>query len=159
MKKWIGILACAAALATVSCDGGSSIGGLDAETVYVFALSQSAEVPTPKSTTAAGSAEVVIYPDRIEYDVTGSSITGVTMAHIHSGPIGSTGPVVVTMLNQPNSPSGTINGRIVSGVVNSTNLPAGYTLESFKAFLRSGNAYVNVHTSANPNGEIRGQIR
>jgi hypothetical protein len=38
------------------------------------------------------------------------------------------------------------------------NLPAGVTLESLKTLLASGNAYVDVHTTANPAGELRGQI-
>jgi len=31
-------------------------------------------------------------------------------------------------------------------------------MDSLAVLLRNGNAYVNVHTAANPNGEIRGQI-
>ena len=143
----------------VACGGGNSIGGLDAEAAFVIQLTQAAEVPAPKPTTASGAAQIVIYPDRVDYDITGSSITGVTMAHIHSGAVGVAGPIFVTLLNQPSSPSSTINGTIVSGSFTSTNLPAGVTLQSLKDLLLSGNAYVNVHTSANVQGEIRGQIR
>jgi CHRD domain len=31
--------------------------------------------------------------------------------------------------------------------------------EEFVRALRNGNAYVNVHTTASPGGEIRGQVR
>ena len=159
MKHWIRTAAALTTLAAASCGGGNSIGGLDAENVFNISLTQSAEVPVPKATTASGSAQIVIYPERIEYEITGSSIIGVTMAHFHNGAAGVAGPIVVTLLNQPSSPSGTINGVITSGTLTSANLPSGVTLESLKTLLRSGNAYVNVHTTTNPSGEIRGQIK
>jgi hypothetical protein len=65
----------------------------------------------------------------------------------------------VTLLSQPSSPSGTINGLIVSGSFTASNLPAGVTLQALKDLLLSGNSYVNVHTTLNMQGEIRGQIR
>lgn len=153
------IFAAATMILLAACGGGTSIGGLDAEAAFVFQLTQAAEVPPPSPTTASGAATVVLYPDRVDYEITGSSITGVTMAHIHSGAPGVAGPIFVTLLNQPSSPSGTINGVIASGSFTSSNLPAGVTLQSLKDLLLSGNSYVNVHTSANQQGEIRGQIR
>jgi hypothetical protein len=154
-----GIAKVTAVLLLAGCGSGGSIGGLDSEAVFVIQLTQAAEVPAPTSTTASGAAQIIIYPDRVDYEITGSSITGVTMAHIHSGAIGVAGPIFVTLLNQPSSPSGTINGVIVSGSFTSSNLPSGVTLQALKNLLLSGNAYVNVHTSANMQGEIRGQIR
>ena len=148
-----------ALLFLAACGSGESIGGLDAEAVFVVQLTQAAEVPSPKPTAASGSAQVVLYPERIDYEITGASITGVTMAHIHNGAPGVAGPIFVTLLNQPSTPSATINGVIVSGTLTSANLPAGVTLQSLKDLLLGGNAYVNVHTSANPQGEIRGQLR
>ena len=35
---------------------------------------------------------------------------------------------------------------------------AGKSIADLVAKMQSGEAYVNVHTEANPNGEIRGQI-
>jgi hypothetical protein len=157
MKQSIRTLAVAAAFALTSCGGGSSIGGLDAEAVYRFALTQSQEVPTPKTTTASGVAQLIVYPERIDYEVTGNSIIGVTMAHIHSGAVGVAGPIVVTLYNQ--AAGGTINGIFATGSLTSANLPAGVTLASLKTLLMSGGAYVNVHTTANPSGEIRGQVQ
>lgn len=159
MRKWKRLAAAVAAAALTACGGGNSIGGLDAEAAFVIQLTQAAEIPAPRPTTASGAAQIVIYPDRVDYEISGSSITGVTMAHIHTGAVGVAGPIFATLLSQPSSPSGTINGVIVSGSFTSANLPSGVTLQSLKDLLLSGNSYVNVHTSANPQGEIRGQIR
>lgn len=159
MKQWKKLIGAVATAAIAACGGGNSIGGLDAEAAFVIQLTQAAEVPAPKPTTASGAAQIVIYADRVDYEITGSSITGVTMAHIHTGAPGVAGPVFVTLLNQPSSPSATINGVIVSGSFTSSNLPAGVTLQALKDLLLGGNSYVNVHTSANVQGEIRGQIR
>jgi len=157
MKQSLKTLAVAAAFSLVSCGGGSSIGGLDAEAVYRFALTQSQEVPTPKTTTASGVAQLIVYPERIDYELTGNSIIGITMAHIHSGAPGVAGPIVVTLYNQ--AAGGTVNGIFASGSLTAANLPNGLTLASLKTLLASGGAYVNVHTTANPSGEIRGQVK
>jgi hypothetical protein len=146
-------------MSLAACGSGNSIGGLDAEEIFNVPLTQSAEVPAPKATSASGTATLVLFSDRVEFEIIGASITGVTMAHIHNGAPGVAGPIVVTLYNQPASPSGTINGVLVSGTLNSGNLPTGVTVESLKALLLSGNAYVNVHTSTNPSGEIRGQVK
>jgi hypothetical protein len=71
------------------------------------------------------------------------SLAGVvnqTMAHIHVGAPGSSGPAVVTL------PLGSFTNLVLS-------------LDSATvALLLAGNTYVNVHTAQNPAGEIRGQI-
>ena len=157
MKQLTKTLAVSAAFALASCGGGSSIGGLDAEAVYRFALTQGQEVPAPKTTTASGSAQLIVYPERIDYEVTANSIIGVTMAHIHSGAAGVAGPIVVTLYNQ--AAGGTVNGILASGSLTAANLPNGVTLATLKTLLASGGSYVNVHTTANPSGEIRGQVK
>jgi hypothetical protein len=148
----------AAAVVVTGCSGGGTTGGLDVEQQISVTLSPANEVPTPKPTTASGVADVVVYPERVDFQITGTNITGVTMAHIHTGAVGVAGPVFVT-LYAPAAPTGQINGVIVSGSLNSTNLPSGVTLAALKALLASGNAYINVHTTANPSGEMRGQLK
>jgi hypothetical protein len=150
--------ATAAVAAIAGCGGGGTTGGLDAEQNYYIALTPAAEVPAPKPTSATGTAEIVVLPSSIEFQLTGSNITGITMAHIHSGAVGVAGPVVVTLF-QPTSPTSGVNGLFASGTISASNLPSGVTLQSLKTLLLSGNAYVNVHTSVNPSGEIRGQIK
>ena len=155
-KKLLGV---AAALAvSAGCGGGSSTGGLDAEATYTVSLTSAEEVPVPKPTTATGTAQVVVYPTQIEFQLGAQNITGITMAHIHSGAIGVAGPIVVTLF-MPGVPTGSVNGVFASGTLNATNLPGGVTLASLKTLLAGGNSYVNVHTVANPPGEIRGQLR
>lgn len=148
----------AAAVVASGCSGGGTTGGLDVEQQFVIALTPASEVPAPKPTTASGTADVVVYPDRVDFRLSGTNITGVTMAHIHNGAVGVVGPVFVTLF-APSSATGAVNGVIASGSLNSTNLPSGVTLTTLKALLAGGNAYVNVHTTANPSGEIRGQLK
>jgi CHRD domain len=74
------------------------------------------------------------------------SFTGLTgnaiAAHIHTGAVGSPGPVVLALCGPCTSPaSGT--GALTDAA-----------LEAIEA----GTAYVNVHTPTNPGGEIRGQL-
>jgi hypothetical protein len=145
-------------LAVAGCGGGESPGGLRAERSFTISLTQSEEVPTPQSTGASGTAVVILYADEIEYQLSAQNITGITMAHIHNGAPGVAGPIVVTLF-LPGSPTGNVNGTFASGRLNAGNLPAGVTIESLKALINSGNAYVNVHTTINQPGEIRGQLR
>ena len=153
----IAALAAAAAVAA-GCAGGSSTGGLNAERTYTIALTSSQEVPAPKPTAAAGTAQVILYASQIEFQLSATNITGITMAHIHSGAAGVAGPIIVTLF-APGSPTGSVNGSFASGTLNASNLPATTSLDALKTLLASGNAYVNVHTTANQSGEIRGQVQ
>ena len=156
--KFRSLIALALGGSSVACGSGASTGGLDADRVYSISLTPGAEIPAPKPTTASGAALILAYPDKIDFQLQASNITAITMAHIHSGAPGVAGPIVVTLF-QPASPTGPINGLFASGSLSSGSLPQGVTVASLTSLLAGGNAYVNVHTSANPTGEIRGQIR
>jgi hypothetical protein len=57
--------------------------------------------------------------------------------------------------------TGPINGLLTAGTLTSSQLTgplAGKTIDNLVSMIRSGDAYVNVHTTQNQNGEIRGQI-
>ena len=154
-RSWIAAAASVALLA--GCGSGSSTGGLDAERTYVIDLTTAQVVPAPKPSSATGAAFFIQYPDRIQYEVGAQLIPAVTAAHIHSGAPGAIGTQIVTLFSttSPISPA----GSFTSGSLLAANLPAGVTLESLKTLLASGNAYVDVHTTANPGGELRGQIK
>jgi hypothetical protein len=101
------------------------------------------EVPPVKSA-GTGTGTIIIGADR---SVTGSVMTtGIagTVAHIHEAATGKNGPVIIPL---------TKNGDTYA-------VPAGakFTDAQFASF-QAGNLYVNVHTAANPGGEIRGQLK
>jgi hypothetical protein len=77
--------------------------------------------------------------------------------HIHTGAPGVAGASVITLF-QTNVPIAPI-GAFATGTMLESNLPAGITLASMKTLLASGNAYVDIHTTANTGGELRGQIK
>jgi len=157
MKGWRMAVVATFAVASAACTGGSSTGGLDVERTYAFGMSSSEEVPPPKPSNASGAVQLIVYPDRIDYDVSGF-ITGVTMAHLHNGAPGVAGPIVATLF-QIGTPTGQLNGTFARGSLTDATLSPAITLTALKTLLASGNAYVNVHTVTNPTGEIRGQVK
>ena len=85
--------------------------------------------------------------------------SGVTASHIHAGAAGTNGPVIINFA--PPVPAS--NDFAFSGTVRDTefslNPAAGIRSadDMFQAII-GGNSYVNVHSSVNGSGEIRGQL-
>ncbi|MBK6940338.1 MAG: CHRD domain-containing protein [Planctomycetes bacterium] len=126
---------------------GGEIRGQIAPATSQFAarLSGANEVP-PVPTTAGGLADVRINTNKtVTYTVTFAGLTSnVTAAHIHDGPVGVAGGILIGLTQTgANTFSGT------SGVQTDVTL----------AKIRSGRTYVNVHSTTFPGGEIRGQLR
>jgi hypothetical protein len=69
-----------------------------------------------------------------------------TAAHIHTGVVGVNGPVLLSLTG-------------VGGTSGTLTLPTTTVSLAQVAALRSKGWYVNVHTSTNPGGEIRGQLK
>ncbi len=129
-------------------------------------LSGANEIPTAVLTSAQGQAIFQLSKDGAElsYRLIVSNIENVTQAHIHLAPAGVNGPVVV-WLYPPQSPAQLIPGRhdgvLATGVIRDQNLVGpltGQSVDDLVAAIQAGNAYVNVHTTPNPTGEVRGQI-
>lgn len=112
---------------------------------FVATLSGSQEVP-PVVSAASGTGEVVVDPStrNMKATVKTTGIAG-NAAHIHEAPIGKPGPVVFPLTET--SPG---SGVWITQVT---------LTEAQLNTLRAGNYYFNVHTTAFPNGEIRGQIQ
>jgi hypothetical protein len=133
---------------------------------FTAILSGSNEVP-PVTTAALGIATFHILPvghrEVLNYELDLKNIRGVTGAHIHIGKQGENGPVVAGLFNPSMSGplTGAINGLLSAGTLTSSELTgplAGKTIDSLVIIIRGGGAYVNVHTTQNQNGEVRGQI-
>lgn len=128
-------------------------------------LSGDQEVP-PNESKSQGEAIFQLNKDGTElsYKLIVANLEDLHMAHIHLAPAGSNGGVVVWLY--PSAPPavilpGTTNGVLAEGVITAANLRGALSNQSLSALISSisnGNAYVNVHTSLFPGGEIRGQI-
>jgi CHRD domain len=101
-----------------------------------------------------------------DFSLTYSGLSSsVTAAHIHFGKVHVAGGVLVFLCGGGGQsdcpPSGTVTGTITaSGVqaIATQGVPAG-NFDAFEDALTTNTAYVNIHTSNFPAGEIRGQVR
>jgi CHRD domain len=136
------------------------------------------EVPA-RQTHAQGQATFQANEDGTElsYKLNVANIANVFQAHIHLGPSGANGPIVV-WLYPSTAPTpgplggGRVQGGIAEGTITAANLVgplAGQPLSALIAAIEAGNTYVNVHTNDGvdppntgpgdfPGGEIRGQL-
>jgi hypothetical protein len=138
-------------------------------TDFTATLTGDEEVP-PVPSTATGTADLSVNDDQITYTVTVTGLANAVVAHIHIAAEGVNGPVRLNLCGtgapQPPCVSGTgvlatgTNGTIVDGAI---------SFDSLVSAMRTGGAYVNVHTddgegeqNTGPgdmaSGEIRGQV-
>jgi hypothetical protein len=127
----------------------SSLGAARADQAFTISLDGLQETP-PVATPGTGSGTAF-------YDSTAGTlavsigfsglIAPVTAAHVHTNAPGLPGPVVLDL-----GPYTTLG--VTSGTISGAPLfPAAHV-----ANLLAGLSYVNIHTSAFPGGEIRGQL-
>lgn len=130
---------------------------IESAETFMVTLSGAAERPDPVATTAAAEATIMVYTDSIAYVMNGLNVKGVTGVHIHRGTAEEAGPVLATLYT---SDAGTdfASGPIASGTITrETTLAEGATFDELRELVRTGAAYLNVHTTANPKGELRSQ--
>jgi hypothetical protein len=131
----------------------------NAEESYVAGLRGIEEVP-PVNTSSTGYVNFVLVSDRLSYVLNVTNIHNVTNANIHLAPFGKNGPIV-GQLFESTIPTGMVNGTLSKGDFTADNLQGpieGQQINDMINHMREGNTYVNVRTSTNPEGEIRGQI-
>lgn len=119
---------------------------------YAAELRGANEVP-PANSSAFGSAFVTLDPinDSITWEVNTSGIANPTLSHIHRNVAGANGPVIIDFATSaaqiPNGRTSGTRSIATLSQADRTNLataPSGF--------------YVNVHSSAFPGGELRGQL-
>jgi hypothetical protein len=113
--------------------------------LYTSALSAANEVP-PAASTGTGTALVGVLSGQVAYNISVTGITSIQAAHIHRGAAGVNGPVVVNF-NPTFNASGVARGAVAIPEVLAAEIEA-----------NPANFYVNVHTTAFPGGEVRGQL-
>jgi hypothetical protein len=124
-------------------------------------LTGDSEVP-PVTTNATGTAEFELNDDgdEMSYDIEVEDIEGVLFSHIHQGSDSENGPIVVPLFNA-SEPTDEVDGTLESGDFAAEDFEGplqGQNMTDLVDAIEGGQAYVNVHTEANPPGEIRGTI-
>jgi hypothetical protein len=160
------------ALAPIQADASSGIEIAHAEPLLVEAsqagvfharLSSAEEVAaTPVESDARGVAVFRLNREGTElsYRLIVANIENAVASHIHLAPAGTNGGVVAFLFG-PSLIEGKFSGLLAEGTITADDLVnalAGQSLSALVDELKSGNAYVNVHTQLYPGGEIRGQI-
>ncbi len=133
---------------TTSNGGGEIRGQLGLDAPFIAYMDNNQENPATVST-ARGSGAISLNAAGTQAIVTmrWSGLGGnATIGHVHNGRVGTNGPVICNL-----SPSTTPAGAVTDFLCNFT--PAQVTS------LKQAQLYLNIHTSANPGGEIRGQIQ
>ena len=169
MLRYSTLAAAALLLAVVAgCDDDDDDGGTE---TFTAALSGTQEVPAVP-TTATGTATITVQGDQLSYTVNVNGIQNAVVSHIHIAPAGQNGPVRLNLCGTgaplPTCTSGT--GVLATGTNGTTVGTPAITFDSLLSAMRSGGAYVNVHTdngdatlNTGPgdmaSGEIRGQIQ
>ena len=147
----------AAGAAMEACSHDSTTAALRGSTMYVAQMSSANEVPAVAGT-ATGTATFTLSGKTLQYVVTVNGLSGNAVAsHIHVGDATTNGNIVY-----PFTAASVQSGQVASGTID---LTQPFTLgtvaisgDSVLTLLNSGMLYTNVHTAANPPGEIRGQI-
>jgi len=128
--------------------------------------------PSPGVTTqTTGDVQVKVAQDlsSLAFVLNVNNGTGVTQAHLHCARPGENGPVVV-FLSPLNAEGQDVNGQLAQGTITNQQFEAGAeacegligrpvrNVASLTAAAFDGLIYANVHTLANPAGEVRGQL-
>jgi hypothetical protein len=121
-------------------------------------LSGDGEVP-PVDTNAQGQILVDVSGDmELSYKLIVANIDDVVAAHIHCAAQGENGPVGVTLYSgDPTSQSGILAEETIMAP-DAEDACGWEDIQDVVDAIVAGGAYVNVHTSANAGGEIRGQL-
>lgn len=147
---------CAVLLGLGACRGDAVTSSRNA--TYTAALLGSSTRPVATRSTATASATIAVTGATATYRIFATGFaTPLTAGHIHIGGLAVTGPVVVPFSIVAQS------GDVASGTID-LSVPITFntltiSADSLRALFETGMAYVNLHTGAWPDGEIRGQIR
>jgi CHRD domain-containing protein len=152
-KRTLGIAAVVVALFVTGVwagIGSARLGGDDAAIAVKATLAARNEVPAPTGAKAGAGGSFAAGLTRtssggkLAWRLTFHGLTGAAIAaHVHMGKPGKAGPIAVALCGPCRS------GQRGSAKLKSRTVTA----------LLTGAAYVNVHTTKNPGGEIRGQVR
>lgn len=167
-RKTVYIVALGALAAGLACSDDDPAG--PATETFTASLNGANEKPTARTTPATATATFTLRRDTLYWTITMQNITNVTASHIHAGDANTAGGIVLPLT--PPISNTSITGFIARAAFAPPAAPNNtLTFDGLLDLMRTGGAYVNVHTNntANdptnnsgpgdfPAGEIRGQI-
>ena len=114
------------------------------------------------TSSATGSATFVYdtTTEVLSFTLNVANMDHVIGAHIHAPATAAQNADIPLVLFAPDAPTGTVNGQLVSGTVTASSpLIVSSNLSQILEWMRTGMAFVMVHSSEYPDGEIRGQVQ
>lgn len=154
-RRWLAATVLVAALALVP----AFVSAQGTTTALNARLTGAGEVPaTTSAAVGTFTATLDEAANTLTWSLSVPTITNTTAAHLHVGAAGTNGALVLPLFAAPTgSPASSIN---VSGTSKSADLtgPLQGQFAEFAKAIKAGTIYANVHTSANPGGEIRDQV-
>jgi CHRD domain-containing protein len=149
---------------TQQCPGGATRGQLAFATggPILYAAELRGANETPANTSGAFGSSLVTYDPAnnfMAFEVNSSGVASPTASHIHRGAAGVAGPVIINFATGPTGFQGgrvTGSGTVVSPMASSSLTPADLT--GLSSVSTANGFYVNLHSTAFPGGEIRGQL-
>jgi hypothetical protein len=156
MTKFLGF--CTGALALVLATH------VSAQTITLKTTMNGGEETPVINTGMVGNAQVTVDMDNRELVVTlnvFNAPTPTSAGHIHVGPEGIAGPVVINFPAGITNRTGDFSMSFRLGERDFVARPAQgiNTMDDALQAIVMGNSYVNIHTTQNPGGEIRGQLK
>jgi len=126
---------------------------------YAADLRGASEAP-PTNSNAFGGAFITLdlVNNTIAWEVNSSGIGSATLSHIHRGAVGVSGPVIINFATSATQIAG---GRTSGNATIASQQAAAFQASDLTNLATPAGAigyYVNLHSTTNPTGEIRGQI-
>ena len=124
---------------------------------FTAELTGAQERPTPVQTEGEGEAKFESDGTSVDFELTWKDLSSSAFAaHIHCGGPEEAGPVGVTLFAGAMGAEGEVQGSFTAP--DPGNLCGWEDLADVLGAMATGGAYVNLHSTTHPGGEIRGQV-
>ena len=152
-------------IGTVALALGLAACGSSNPATHFRATLNAANEPGGVTSNGTGTADYTVDGGTVAFTVTFSGLgANANNAHIHVGPAGVNGAVTVPFTTLvPHATSGTFSGTFTAqNVAAASTSDGGIGVDAgdyngLLQLMRAGETYTNIHNTANPGGEIRGQ--